>query len=453
MRKFGLSFLALLLFATFGFAEEEDISSIITEKKLGTETTAPAKSLKTPTQNETLDHKLKIVKDKNGKDTVVTINGVKIPFPQITARAEIRTNQGAQGTADNHEPNRDNVEVRKVQLIPYFRVKNITPRLDFKVHAVLNFESRINDRIERRDGEKETDSTDNGLWLRPSKELLEAIVASLEADVNILEGRKTVIVFEAGKGKLHVGDMPNTGFFDYSALEAFNYDQTGFLGLALKVDDRFNVIFEVFNLQDQEGGAFFKSFNFFTEAWVVKDEKKTLRAYASATHAEQDFKNRNEVVDLVEDQDQYSVGAELSIKEIGRVNAQYVYRDNEDSRDDQGFGITYDKAFESFLKRILPGFFPMAKYEYLDSSNNPDNKHLVALGANYDVNELWNKIDEKDEDNSLDDDPKKEPTYLGLENWKWSWGFEVYHASRKAPFSTSRGQEDTGIKTGLKINW
>ena len=389
----------------------------------------------------------------NGKSVI--IGGTKIPFPQISARAEIKTSQGAQGTDDNHEADRNNIEVSKVQLIPYFRVQNLVPRLDFHVRAVLNFEGRINDRINNRDSDKDTDSVDNGLWLRPSKELLESVVASLIADLDIVDGRSTVIVFEAGKGKIHVGDISNASFFDLSALEAFNYDQTGFLGLSLQVENRLNVVFEVFNLQDQAGGNFFKSFNFFAEGWIIQDEDKTLRAYASATHAEQDFKNRSEAVDLEEDQDQYTVGVELDIKQIGRISGQYVYRDNKDTRDDHGFSVTYDKAFESFIKKYistLAGLSPMAKYEYLDTRNNADNKHLVAVGANYELNNLWEK--KKPAEEILDVEKEEDSSsYLGLENWKWKWGVQVSHASQKAPFSSSTGNEDTRLETGLKINW
>ncbi len=311
----------------------------------------------------------------------------------VNVRGELKSRQ-QEGTS---EP-RDNIEVSKLQLIPYFIVQNLTPHFNLRVHATLNFEGRLNDRIDNRDPDKPKDAaTNNGVILRPDKDFLEAAVLALYWNIKLPRDRKAVLVVEAGKGKIHVGDFNNSKFLDYSALEAFNVDQTGYVGVQFAVDDRLNVILEVFNLYEEGAKQLGKSFNLCAEGVLVRDATKVVKVHVAGTHNEPDFDNPNDLVLLSADQNQYSVGGSVTLLNIGTATLQWIYRDNENAqlRDDQGFSVTFDRE----LKEYLAGLFGMVKYEYLDvlESRNPLlGKHQLSLGTRYylDANRVWSVASE-----------------------------------------------------------
>lgn len=338
--------------------------------------------------------------------------------PQIEwgwgARGEVLSKQD-----EGDESKRDNLQFSKLQLVPWLRVYNVTPRVNFTIKSSLNFEGRVNDRVDNRDSDKpKDDAVDNGLTLRPSKELLEALVAALELNTQVNDSQ-VVLLIEAGKGKIHVGEFPNSKFLDYSALEAFKIDQTGFVGLGMSVDERMELNVEFFNLAEEEQGDLGKSFNLYGAAKLIEDSVKKIRAYASATHNEPSYDNPNDLVFLNSDQNQYSFGMEVKVVNLGSVNLQYIFRENDQTRDDQGFTITYDRGLEI----LVAGLTGLLKYEYLDTRDPLLGKHQMSVGTKYDI---W-------------------------ENF--SWVTEVFQTSNGSNPIGSTSKEQTGALTGLQLNW
>ncbi len=338
---------------------------------------------------------------------------------------------------------RDEAQVGKVQVIPYLIVRNLTPRLDFRVHATLNFEGTLNKQLDKQDSDKKEDSAnDHGIVLRPDKDLIEAVRAALEINLGSMGETPAVIVIEAGKGKILVGDMPNANFFDYSALEVFNIDQTGFISVGVDAGDKLFLRFEVFNLEDSEKGNFGKSLNLAGE-WVFEanaDGEATRRLYVAGTHNEPDFANSNAVTTLSVDQNQYTVGAEAkAVPFVGNVNAQYVYRDNQNGkvRDDQGFALTLDRD----LNELVVGLLGMLSYEYLDTRDTLLGKHQVRLGSRY--YPQWFVPAPTDDTDQEDLQPQR-AWYLQAE-----WG---HGSNGNKPIGSTSDERDMG-KLGLGLNW
>src|SRR3989344_2443032 len=330
----------------------------------------------------------------------------------------------------------DEVQVGKVQVIPYLLVKNFTPRFDFRIHATLNFEGTLNRRLDEQDSEKKEDSANShGIVLRPDKDLIEAVRAALEWNLGSMGETQAVIVIEAGKGRIMVGDMPNANFFDYSALEVFNIDQTGFISVGVDAGQKAFLRFEIFNLDESEKGNFGKSFNLAGE-WVFSadaDGEPTLRAYVAGTHNEPDFDNKNAVVALSTDQNQYTVGGEVrNVPYLGNVNEQYVYRDNDNgaARDDQGFSVTLDRG----LDELLVGMLGMLSYEYLDTRDSLLGKHQVRLGGRYYPQWL---VPEPAEDADEEDLEPQRTWYLQGE-----WG---HGSNGNSPIGSSRDRKSTRL--------
>ena len=359
-------------------------------------------------------------------------------LPRWRIRGELLTQQD-----EGEGKNRDEVQVGKVQVIPYLLVKNFTPRFDFRIHATLNFEGTLNRRLDEQDSEKKEDRANNhGIVLRPDKDLIEAVRAALEWNLGSMGETQAVIVIEAGKGRIMVGDMPNANFFDYSALEVFNIDQTGFISVGVDAGQKAFLRFEIFNLDESEKGNFGKSFNLAGE-WVFSadaDGEPTLRAYVAGTHNEPDFDNKNAVVALSTDQNQYTVGGEVrNVPYLGNVNAQYVYRDNDNgaARDDQGFSVTLDRG----LDELLVGMLGMLSYEYLDTRDSLLGKHQVRLGGRYYPQWL---VPEPAEDADEEDlEPQR----------TWYIQGEYGHGSNgNSPIGSSSDERDMG-KVGVGLNW
>ena len=354
-------------------------------------------------------------------------------------RGELLTQQN-----EGNGKKRDDAQVGKVQVIPYIVVRNLTPRLDFRVHATLNFEGTLNHQLDKQNPNKKKDDSanDHGIVLRPDKDFLEAVRAALEINLGSMGETAAVIVIEAGKGKILVGDMPNANFFDYSALEVFNIDQTGFVSVGVDAGQKAFLRFEIFNLEESEKGNFGKSFNLAGE-WVFSADangEPVLRTYVAGTHNEPDFNNKNAVVALSTDQNQYTVGAEAkALPYVGNVNAQYIYRQNNDSktRDDQGFAITLDRG----LDELLVGMLGMLSYEYLDTRDALLGKHQVRLGGRY-YPQMFVPAPPDDTD-PADVQPQR-AWYLQAE-----WG---HGSNGSSPIGSSSDERDMG-KVGLGLNW